>query len=149
MVQLMQIADKMITPTQIRLIQSSWSQVEPIIDTAAVLFYNRLFEIDPSAKPLFANTDMKAQRDKLLDTLSVAVQNIDQLDAMAQSLAELGRRHTDYGVEDHHYDSVQTALLWALQQGLGDGFTPQVEEAWAACYQAIAEPMRHPGKHLA
>ncbi len=132
----------MMTPNQARLIQSSWNMIEPIIDTAAVLFYNRLFEIDPTVKPLFANSDMNQQRDKLLDTLNLAVQNVDQIEHMAESLADLGKRHANYGVEDQHYETVRAALLWALGQGLGDLFTPEVRDAWNACYQAIADPMR-------
>ncbi len=85
---------------------------------------------------------MNQQRDKLLDTLAIAVKNVDQIENLAETLSELGKRHVDYGVEDHHYDSVHNALLWALEQGLGDLFSADVREAWHTCYQAIAEPMR-------
>lgn len=120
--------------------------IEPIVDTAAHLFYNRLFEIDPSARPLFANTDMNKQRDKFLDTLELVVKHVGQLDEITPKLEELGRSHVRYGVEDHHYDSVASALLWALQQGLGDVFTDDVRDAWIYTYTRIAAPMRKAGK---
>jgi uncharacterized protein YjiS (DUF1127 family) len=41
------------TPEQERLIKETWSKVVPIADKAAELFYNRLFEIDPSTRALF------------------------------------------------------------------------------------------------
>jgi nitric oxide dioxygenase len=36
---------------------------------------------------------------------------------------------------------VGAALLWTLQQGLGDDYTPQVAAAWAALYDALASVM--------
>jgi nitric oxide dioxygenase len=45
-------------------------------------------------------------------------------------------------VEDRHYDLVGAALLWTLEQGLGDAFTPSAREAWAAAYAAVATIMR-------
>ncbi|HIP79289.1 MAG TPA: hemin receptor, partial [Kiloniellaceae bacterium] len=106
------------------------------------LFYNRLFEIDPAAEQLFAGTDMALQRQKLLQTLNAAIGGLDNLEGLAPVLQDLGRRHADYGVSDSHYDSVGAALLWALEQGLGDDWTPEAKEAWTTAYGLIAETMR-------
>jgi len=35
------------------LVQTSFAQVRPIADAAAALFYRRLFELDPTLRPLF------------------------------------------------------------------------------------------------
>jgi hemoglobin-like flavoprotein len=130
------------TGEQIRLVRVTWLEVSPIADTAAGLFYGRLFESDPEIRRLFAHTDMDQQRLKLLRTLTVAVGALDKLDTIRPALENLGRRHVGYGVEERHYDLVGAALLWTLQQGLGDRYTAAVREAWTAAYSTLAAIMR-------
>lgn len=130
------------TGEQIRLVRVTWLEVAPIADTAARLFYGRLFEADPEIRQLFAHSDMDQQRLKLLRTLTAAVGALDKLETIRPALENLGRRHVGYGVEDRHYELAGAALLWALEQGLGDGFTAAVREAWAAAYTSLATIMR-------
>ena len=47
------------TPDHVKLVQESFAKVAPISETAAVLFYDRLFEIAPKVKAMFP-TDMTA-----------------------------------------------------------------------------------------
>lgn len=130
------------SPEQIGLVRSTWEQVVPIADAAARLFYQRLFEAEPELRHLFAGTDMEQQRRKLMQVLSVAVGALDRLEALRPALEELGRRHVGYGVQDRHYDLVGGALLWTLEQGLGDGYTASVRDAWTAAYSTLASIMR-------
>ena len=129
------------TPEQITLIQTSFAQVLPIADTAAALFYGRLFELDPSLKPLFKG-DMHEQGRKLMTMIRVVVNGLSRLDQLVPAIQELGRRHAGYGVRADHYATVGAALLWTLGQGLGQQFTPEVEAAWAAAYTVLAETMQ-------
>jgi hemoglobin-like flavoprotein len=131
------------TPAQKMIVQSTWQQVVPIADTAAKLFYDRLFEINPDVRPLFDETDMAAQRKKLLQILGTAVVSLDRLDALVPVVEDLGRRHAGYGVKDEHYDSVGAALLWTLEQGLGTGWTPEVKAAWTDTYVLLSNAMRN------
>ena len=121
----------MLSEEQRRVVQETWAQVVPIADTAAGLFYDRLFELDPSLRKLFETTDMPEQRRKLMQTLGVAVNGLKQPEQLVSTLKELGRRHGGYGVKDRDYDTVGEALLWTLEQGLGEAFTPFAREAWA------------------
>jgi hemoglobin-like flavoprotein len=130
------------TPEQIGLVRTTWKQVVPIADTAAQLFYGRLFELEPGLRRLFGRTDMTEQRRKLMQTLAVAVGSLDKLETLRPALEGLGKRHVDYGVEDHHYDLVGAALLWTLEQGLGDGYTRSVRDAWTMAYTTLANIMR-------
>jgi hemoglobin-like flavoprotein len=123
------------------LVQESFAKVEPIADAAADLFYGRLFALDPSLRPMFKH-DLTEQKMKLMQTLAVAVRGLDDLDSLVPVLQALGRRHVDYGVEAPHYDTVGAALLWTLEQGLGDDFTPATEEAWIAVYDIVAATMK-------
>jgi hemoglobin-like flavoprotein len=125
-----------------QLVQESWTQVEPIADTAATLFYDRLFTLDPALRPLFPSMDLGEQKRKLMQTLTIAVRGLDRLDQLTPALEALGRRHVGYGVQDAHYETVGSALLWTLEQGLGDAFTPEVRVAWAEIYQLVASVMQ-------
>ncbi|MFL5778556.1 MAG: globin family protein [Chloroflexota bacterium] len=129
------------TPTQVELIRTSWTAVEPIADQAAILFYGRLFELDPAIERLFRRTDMAAQRKNLMQTLTVVVKSLDRLDQIVPAVQALGRRHAGYGVRAEHYDLVGAALLWTLEQGLGTGFSPDVRDAWAGAYTTLATVM--------
>ena len=129
------------TPEQIELVKSSWTQVVPISDTAAKLFYGKLFELDPTLKPLFKG-DMAEQGRKLMRMVGTAVNGLDRLDQIVPAVKDLGVRHVAYGVKDTHYDTVGSALLWTLGQGLGDAFTPDVETAWATTYGLLADTMK-------
>jgi nitric oxide dioxygenase len=129
------------TPTEVGLIRASWAAVEPIADTAASLFYARLFELDPAIERLFRRTDMAAQRKILMQTLTVVVKSLDRLDQIVPAVQALGRRHAGYGVREAHYATVGAALLWTLEQGLGEAFTPPVRDAWTAAYGTLANVM--------
>jgi hemoglobin-like flavoprotein len=129
------------TPTEIELIRASWAAVEPIADTAAGLFYGRLFELDPAIERLFRRSDMAGQRKILMQTLTVVVKSLDKLDHIVPAVQALGRRHAGYGVRESHYATVGAALLWTLEQGLGDGFTADVRSAWTTAYGTLATVM--------
>jgi hemoglobin-like flavoprotein len=127
--------------TQIELVQSSFSQVLPIADDAAALFYGRLFELDPSLRPLFRG-DMKEQGKKLMTMIAVVVNGLKKLEQILPAVQTLGARHSAYGVRDEHYDTVGAALIWTLGQGLGDAFTDEVRDAWVAAYTLLATTMK-------
>lgn len=129
------------TPEQIALVRSSFTKVVPIKETAADLFYTRLFELDPSLRPLFKG-DMKEQGLKLMTMIGTAVGGLDRLDSIVPAVQALGRRHAGYGVQDKHYDTVASALLWTLEQGLGAAFTPDVKSAWTSAYGVLAGTMK-------
>lgn len=130
------------TPEQTRLIKETWALVVPIADTAAVLFYSRLFEIDPTARALFQATNMPEQRKKLVQMLTVALQGLDNFDSLVPVIENLGRRHVGYGVTAAHYESVGAALIWTLEQGLGAAWTPATAAAWTELYTSLSAIMR-------
>lgn len=125
----------------ITLVQDSFRKVEPIAPLAAELFYKKLFEMDPSLKSLF-NGDMEAQGAKLMKMIGIAVNGLNNLDAIVPAVKDLGARHVGYGVKDKDYETVGGALLWTLEQGLGDDFTPDVRNAWADVYGLLAGTMQ-------
>tara|TARA_B100000676_G_C17949171_1_gene771016 strand:- start:677 stop:1084 length:408 start_codon:yes stop_codon:yes gene_type:complete len=128
------------TPEQISRVQDSWQQVEGIADQAAALFYQRLFAQEPALKPLFKG-NMEEQGRKLMSMIGVAVKGLDRLDSIVPAVQKLGERHKDYGVKPEDYDTVGQALLWTLDQGLGDAFDAETESAWTAAYTLLASTM--------
>lgn len=129
------------TPMQIQLVQATWAKVVPIKDTAAEIFYRKLFEMDPALKPLFKG-DMKAQGTKLMSMINTAVNGLTRLDQIVPAVESLGRRHVGYGVKDQHYDTVAGALLYTLEKGLGAAFTPEVKQSWTEAYMLLAGVMK-------
>ena len=129
------------TDRQVWLVQTTFKQVLPIADQAAALFYARLFTLDPTLRALF-HGDMQAQGRKLMTMLRVVVKGLNRLVVLLPALHELGRRHLEYGVTEAHYATVGAALLWTLEQGLGESFTPEVATAWSTAYSLLAERMQ-------
>lgn len=138
--------DHPLTYKQKCLVQDSWRKVGPIADTAAELFYGKLFELDPNLKPLFKNSDMKEQGKKLMQMIGAAVKGLDTLGELVPAVQSLGTRHVGYGVEPAHYDTVGEALLDTLSKGLGEDFTEDTKEAWAITYTTLATLMIKAGE---
>jgi len=131
----------MLTVAQKDLVQNSFIRIATIADDAAILFYQKLFELDPSLKPMFRG-DVTEQRKKLMQMLTAAVKGLDRLEQLVPVVQDLGRRHGAYGVKESHYETVGAALLWTLEAGLGRDFTPEVKEAWTAVYGLLATTMK-------
>jgi len=128
------------TNEQIKLVQASFRQVAPIAESAAQLFYARLFELDPDLELLFKG-NLTEQGRKLMQMLGLAVNSLDRMDQLLPVVRSLGTRHVGYGVREKDYDTVGQALLWTLQRGLGEAFTTEVEAAWTNVYATLASAM--------
>lgn len=128
-------------PQQIDLIQQTFALAAPAASVIAERFYERLFVLDPTLRPLFAG-DMGEQGDKLMTMLALVVHNLPQPERLLEAVRRLGERHAHYGVQPAHYTTVGEALLWTLAQHFGPAFTDEVRAAWAAAYQLLAGVMQ-------
>ena len=129
------------TADQIHLLRKSFARVEPQAQVAALVFYRRLFELDPALRPLF-KTDIEVQGRKLMDMLGVALSLTEQPATLEKELLNAGARHVRYGTMDAHYPTVGQAMLDMLAEVLGDEFTPATREAWTAFYVFASETMK-------
>jgi hemoglobin-like flavoprotein len=129
------------TPAQVLAVKQTFAMVRPIADQAGMLFYDRLFVLDPGLRPLFKG-DMAEQSRKLMQMIATAVAGLDKLESIVPTVEALGARHRVYGVKPADYDTVAAALLWTLEQGLGAEFTQTVREAWVAAYTLLAGTMQ-------
>lgn len=132
----------MISPEQIARVRSTWALALAAGDDVAVGFYDRLFEIAPQLKPLFAHANPAAQSDKLSRTLEIVVRSLDDLPSLAADLRALGRRHEGYGAEPAHYALVGDALVWTIAKTVGPLFTDRDKEAWTAVYGILVDAMQ-------
>lgn len=129
-----------LTEDQVKLVKSNWSSVKKIKETAADLFYYKLFELDPKARELFKD-DISIQKKALMATISFAVAMLNHPDKLVPSVQDLGVRHAKYGVTPDHYGTVGAALLWTLEQGLADAWTPEAKAAWTEVYGILSSTM--------
>jgi hemoglobin-like flavoprotein len=130
----------MITSKQIELVQSSFQQVQPIAETAGEMLYGRIFVLAPETRALF-DDDIRPQARRLMTAVTAAVDNLADLDKLTPVLTKLGARHVRYGVRPGHFDIGGAALIWTLEAGLGDAFTPAVRDAWEAAWSVVAGAM--------
>ena len=128
------------TPQDVDLVQSTFEKVRPISLAAAGMFYDRLFEIAPEVRPLFKG-DMAEQGRKLMATLAVVVGSLHSLPTILPAASTLAKKHIEYGVKPGHYAAVGAALLWTLERGLGQSWTPEVASAWTNAYTTLSNFM--------
>jgi hemoglobin-like flavoprotein len=125
------------TPTQVSLVQESFAKVAPISEAAAVIFYDRLFEVAPSVKAMFP-ADMTEQRKKLMMMLAAVVGGLGNLESILPAASALAKRHVGYGAKPEHYPVVGGALLYTLEKGLREVWTPELAGAWTAAYGTLS-----------
>ena len=130
----------MLTDDDIYLVQSSFGQIESISESAASLFYSRLFELNPNLKRLF-HSDLKEQGTKLMNALSFIVLGLTDLNKIIPAAESLAIRHNGYGVKQEHYTTVGESLLWTLETGLGDNFSNKHRDAWLKAYSVLSGVM--------
>jgi hemoglobin-like flavoprotein len=125
---------------EIDLVRSSFRHLAQLQPAAAAMFYDRLFEIAPEVRPLFPG-DMEVQGTKLMSMLGAIVAQIHDHAVLVPMVSDLARRHVAYGARMPHYGKVGEALLWTLDQRLGEAFTPELRAAWAKAYAALTAVM--------
>src|SRR5258708_15148441 len=129
--------DLIMTADQVRLVRDSLDAFREDAEPFALLFYGKLFELDPGSRRLFHN-DLALQGRKLMDMLGSVVESLDTFQPMQARLAELGRQHAQYGVSSEQYDTLTTALLWSIGQALVSGFDVPTWETWRLAIHAIS-----------
>jgi nitric oxide dioxygenase len=129
--------ENIMTSEQITLVQQSFSKVAPISEAAAMLFYDRLFEVAPSVRAMFPE-DMTEQRKKLMGMLAAVVGGLSNLNAILPAASALAKRHVAYGAKAEHYPVVGATLLWTLEKGLGEAWTPELATAWTDAYGVLS-----------
>jgi hemoglobin-like flavoprotein len=135
------------TPEQKQLIRESFPAIREMAGPVSLLFYGRLFALEPALRPMFRQ-DIELQGRKLMDMLTAVVDNLDQFEGLAPTLRALGQKHAGYGVRPEHYETVARALIWALGQALDTQFYPELRAAWLAIIEAVSRGMKNGAAEL-
>ncbi len=136
-------------PDQIAVVRRTWAKLAPVSDRAAALFYDRLFELDPSSRALFGPVDLREHGRKLFQNLAVILDLLDRPEELLTTVAELGRRHAMHGVGWRHYGMAADALFTALECCLGPALTPAARAAWSVAYWTVARAMQRAAAQVA
>lgn len=128
-------------PHHTHLIRKSFARIEAHGSIAALIFYRRLFELDPALRPLF-QSDIEVQAIKLTAMLGALIGLLERGPALETELKAMGARHAGYGVVEAHYATVGGALLGMLEEVLAEEFTPAVREAWTLLYARVEALMK-------
>jgi len=135
------------TRQQKQLVRESFPDIREMAGPVALLFYGRLFALDPTLRPMFRQ-DIELQGRKLMDMLTAVVDNLDHFEGLAPTLRALGQKHAGYGVRPEHYETVAQALMWALGQALDTQFYPELRAAWLAIIEAVSRGMKNGAAEL-
>jgi nitric oxide dioxygenase len=130
-----------VNAAQQELVRTTFARLAVIPEVTGALFYERLFATNPSFRPLFKN-DMRIQGLKMMAMLSMVVYTLTEPSQDLPAIRDLAVRHVEYGVKLADYDALRAALLWTLEQVLGEDFTPSVQDAWTVCYDELAGEMK-------
>jgi len=131
----------MLTKKEIALIKKSWTSVRKVDPSiTGDVFYSKLFYDNPELRKLFPQ-NMEGQYKKLIDMLSTIVARLEKLTDLKSDIADMGKRHVEYGVKPEHYSMVGRALIWTLQKALGEDWNDELKVAWVNCYAVLSGTM--------
>ena len=128
----------MINEDQQVIVRNTFTTIAARSDETAQLFYERIFEIDPSLRPLF-RVEMKSQAHHFMLAISALVTSLSAPELIKPILQQIGKRHRNYGVQLEHYPIMKRALLDTLSRVLEDDYTYDAEEAWSLVYDSLVD----------
>ncbi|MEN8811952.1 MAG: pentapeptide repeat-containing protein [Candidatus Arcticimaribacter sp.] len=126
---------------RIELVEKSFEKIRQNKEDFALTFYDQLFIESPQLKPLFEQTNIPKQSEKLYGSLVLLVENIRNPEVLQSVLGPLGEKHKGYGAIEKHYPLVGSALIHTLAKYIDDEWTPEVEKAWVTTYGAVVDMM--------
>jgi len=125
---------------QLQLVLESLTLVQPLADAIAKSFYLHLFELIPQSQKLFTG-NMERQGTMLMTSLSLAVTGLGDMETILPAVQALGERHFSYGVKPEYFQPASESFIWALEQHLGDHFTPELKSAWVDAFKSLTDAM--------
>ncbi len=129
------------TPTQIEIVRDSFHLINRRSRDASRIFYEELFRMAPEMRKMFPE-DLTVQHAKFIQMVSAIVNSLDHVNRISDYVADLGRRHMAYDVENEHYAIFGEAFLSMLEKLLDRDLTQSMTEAWEAAYDMLARMMR-------
>lgn len=113
-------------------------------------FYKNMFEEHPELRNLFnmGNQAQGVQQQSLASAVFAYAANFEQPEALTPVVSRIAHKHASLGITSKHYPIVGRHLLGAIKQVLGEAATPELIEAWAEAYGALANVLTEEERKL-
>ena len=133
----------MLSPNQIRTIKETVPAVRDHGVEVTKVFYQNLLTEHPELNEIFnqANQATGHQAQALAAAVCAYAQHIETPEALKPTLKHITQKHASLFIRPEQYNVVGKYLLEAFGQVLGDAFTSEVRDAWAAAYGELAKTM--------
>ncbi len=131
----------MLTDKHIDIIKSTIPLLENAGPALTGHFYQRLFSHNPELQDIFnmANQHSGRQQVALFEAIAAYAKNIENLAALTTAVERIAQKHTSFNIKAPHYAVVGHHLIETLRELASEAFTADVEEAWTAAYQFLAQ----------
>jgi hemoglobin-like flavoprotein len=120
-----------------------------------LLFQNRFFALEPDAKVIFGFRNRDGDEELIKSRrfsrhAAYFIQMIDKalgmlgpdIELLTEILLELGQKHVSYGVQPEYFPSMGRALIFAVQDTLGEAHFPaEIKDSWVEVYGALSYDM--------
>lgn len=132
----------LMTPQDRRLLLDSWQRLEPHADRLATVFFDRLFELTPASRRLFAGSTLESQFVQFAYMLVELVALHDEPHTRLLASEEIRRLLSRYGIADAHYLAVSQAISGMLTHAAEACATPESRAAWQEAYDVLTAIIR-------
>ena len=131
----------MLTPNQIDIVKSTIPLLESAGSKITEHFYTRMFSHNPELKNIFNMSHQHSGRQSvaLFNAVAAYAKYIDDLPVLQAAVERIAHKHTSFDIRPEQYDIVGHHLIHTLKELAPDAFTSEVEDAWTAAYQQLAD----------
>ncbi len=130
----------MLTPDQIAIVKSTVPLLESAGPAITQHFYQRMFSHNPELKDIFnlSHQHSGGQPVALFNAVAAYAKYIDNLPVLTAAVERIAHKHTSFNIQPEQYNIVGHHLIQTLKELAPDAFTAEVENAWVAAYQQLA-----------
>lgn len=139
-----------------QLVKKSWEILKKDAQRNGINFFRKVFEIAPGAKDMYSflrdstvpfeeNPKVKNHaRYVFLMTGDAAVQLGEKgtYQVLDSKLQKLAATHVNAGVTDDQFEIVKEAILYAIEMGVPELWSPELKSAWGEAYDIIANALK-------
>ncbi|MBA6262499.1 NO-inducible flavohemoprotein [Colwellia sp. Bg11-12] len=131
----------MLTEQHIPIIKSTIPLLENAGPALTKYFYQRMFLHAPELQNIFnmSNQANGKQQVALFEAIAAYAKNIENVAVLQSAVERIAQKHTSLNIQPEHYQVVGHHLIETLRELTGDAFSIDVEEAWTAAYQFLAQ----------
>ena len=122
------------------ILKQTLTDAGPAADREMAYFYSLLFTANPELRAMFPLA-MDEQRKALSAALARCVWSMDNPQSLHEYLAQLGRDHRKYGVQERHYQVFGETLATALRLLYGASWSYDTAAAWRTAISHVCAVM--------